>query len=62
MASLVARALMEDHPEGDRHDPRKGIDRVLLTTFWRPDREARPARVLSLYARRLGDRTPGPRG
>ncbi len=62
MASLVARALMEDLPEGNRRDPRPGIDRVLLTTFWRPNQGARPAPVVSLYARRLGDRTPRTRG
>jgi hypothetical protein len=62
MASLVARALMEEHPQGDRHDPRTGIDRVLLSTFWRPDRAARPAAVISLAARRPGARAPTSRG
>jgi len=44
MASLLARALMEDHrsPEGvggGHHGTRgdgAGVDRVLLATFWRP--------------------------
>jgi hypothetical protein len=50
MASLVARALTEDHPQGGR-DPRAGIDRVLMA-FWRPDPDAPPAPVISLSAHR----------
>jgi hypothetical protein len=50
MASLVARALTEDHPEGGK-DPRAGIDRVLLA-FWRPETAVSLAPVISLSSRR----------
>lgn len=54
MASLVARALIEDHPQQGRRDPRRGIDRILLTSFWRPAFEAHPAVVISITECRSG--------
>jgi hypothetical protein len=48
MTSLLARALVEDHPEGDPRDPRRGADRVLLSTFWRSSPQTAPGVVIAL--------------
>jgi hypothetical protein len=52
MASLVARALMEDRPHGEHDGPRSGIDRVLRTTFWQSSSTPHDAPVISLASRR----------
>ena len=62
MASLVARALMEDLLHGEEHDPRRGIDRVLLAIFWRPSSPVTPAAVISLSAPRAAIRPRPSRG
>jgi len=62
MASLLARALTEDHPQGEESDPPRAIDRVLLGTFWRPSLDAPPATVISIQRSRTGVRTPPSRG
>jgi len=62
MASLVARALTEDPPKGKASDPRRGVDRVLLSTFWRPTRSSVPAPVIPITTTRRGPRTPPSRG
>jgi hypothetical protein len=54
MASLVARALIEDPPQRGHHDTRRGIDRVLLATFWRPGPRDATRNVVSITERRPG--------
>ncbi len=65
MASLVARALVEDPRSSagaGSHDHDRGVERVLLGTFWRPSSPAAPAQVISIASRRGAPRTPPTRG
>ncbi len=48
MASLVARALMEEGCFGDAHTEHPGVDRILLATFWRPSTRSTPAAVVPI--------------
>jgi hypothetical protein len=61
MVSLLARALIEDSldPIDAPRDPRRSIDRVLLTSFWRPTVRDGFAPVLPLGDH--GTRRPSPK-
>jgi hypothetical protein len=52
MSSLVAsaRALFSEraHEDADARDLRRGVDRVLLQTFWCPSPPTAPAPVLPI--------------
>jgi len=66
MASLVARALVDDHDSSLQREGRnrdRGVDRVMLGSFWRPaTHDSAPAAVVSLASRRPPSRTPAPHG
>jgi hypothetical protein len=59
MASMVARALVEDvvPAQAGNDGRRRGIDRVLLATFWRPSQRTAMAAVVPISANR--STTPG---
>jgi hypothetical protein len=50
MASLVACALIEESGQERERDLRRGIDRVLFATFWRPSYRTGLAPVVPLFA------------
>jgi hypothetical protein len=56
MASVLAcaRALMdEESGQEAQTDARRGIDRVLLATFWRPSPRTTPALVIPITTHTL---------
>jgi hypothetical protein len=51
MASLVARALTPESPQGEARAQRRGIDRVLRTSFWQSPVASRSADVIPITTR-----------